>query len=155
MLPPTEDFHRLSLLQIEDLYIREINVSLPIDGIYRGIFLKRLHNPGAREWFNLALQVPLFQWAPFGIRFEGYRGSWYFFDPSLSIGEFHMVIGQSRWRNCETIRMIYDNSDLPEFFSSMLYDEVRPLGDGRLLGFGGMNRERNFGDHFYFLLEPV
>ena len=44
---------------------------------------------------------------------------------------------------------------LQQYFAcreGLLYDELKPLPDGSVLGLGGINGERGSGDHFFFLL---
>ena len=37
----------------------------------------------------------------------------------------------------------------------MLYDELKPLADGRVLGLGGINAGAGEGEHFFFELSPM
>jgi hypothetical protein len=141
-----------SLEELEAIYAGEGLREVP-RGVFAGEVLARLDNRGARSLVNRAIQVPQFEWTPFGIDFDDRR--WYFVRPSLRIGRFDARPARSRWRDTDTIALEYDASRLPRAIKALLYDEVKPLGEDLLLGLGGIARERGEGDHFFFALRRV
>jgi hypothetical protein len=48
------------------------------------------------------------------------------------------------------LQLHYDVSRLP--IRRVLYDEIKPLADGTILGLGGIDAGRGEGDHFFFEL---
>ena len=83
------------------------------------------------------------------------RSQWFWFSRSLGLGHFSASIGPSRWRDTETIRMLYDDRRLPGFVNQWLYDEVKPLSDDLCLGLGGVSGRRGEGERFFFALRRV
>lgn len=92
-----------------------------------------------------------FERLSFGVDFV--RRTWFFVHHAVRMGRFRIEPGRSRWRDTDTLRLRYDVSRLP--FRGLLYDEVKPLGDGLCLGLGGIDFDRGRGDLFFFLLEAV
>jgi hypothetical protein len=116
----------------------------------QGRFLGFLDTPGAHDPRNRAMQTVMFKWPRFGVDFA--RHLWWFLDPRLAAGRFRVEVGRSRWRDTEVLRLVYDVSKLPFPIRNLLYDEVKPLPSGRILGLGGINAGRGAGDHFFFEL---
>jgi hypothetical protein len=137
----------VSLNDLEALYSSSPLLPLP-QGVYRGEYLLQLESPGARTLLARTLDTLAFAWTPFGIDFTSLR--WYFFHPRLQAGHFRAEPTRSRWRETEAVRLYYDVSRLP--IGTLLYDELKPLRDGRVLGLGGVNGEKGQGDHFFFML---
>lgn len=100
-----------------------------------------------------AVDTLLFVLPRWGVRFERGGGVWWFFEPGFSMGRFRLERGRSRWRDAEVLRLRYDPSRLP--VRGLLYDEIKPLPDGRILGLGGTNHDAPLGDHFWFELESL
>ena len=119
-------------------------------GVWRGRWITWLDTPGARVWHVRAADTILFRALRFGIDFD--RSLWWFVHPRLAAGRFRLTPGRSRWRDTEVLRLEYDVSKLP--VRHILYDEIKPLDGGRILGLGGTNHERGQGDHFFFALSP-
>lgn len=122
-------------------------------GVWRGRYLRTLRTPGARRPEVRLLDYLLFERTPFGIDFDVRR--WWFWLPLARIGRFEISEGPSRWRDCQALRLTYGASRLPGPVRDQLYDEVRPLAPDLCLGLGGLNRDVDQGDHFFFLLEPA
>ncbi len=140
----------MQLSELEALYVSSPLLPLP-SGVYRGEYLLQLGSRGAQTFAARVLDTIAFSWTPFGIDFTSRR--WYFFHPRLQAGHFRAEPTRSRWRETDAVRLYYDVSRLP--IGHLLYDEVKPLADGRVLGLGGVNGERNQGDHFFFMLTKV
>jgi len=70
--------------------------------------------------------------------------------PRSAAGSFRIDEGPSRWRDTRVLRLHYDRSRLP--IRAILYDELKPLAGGRILGLGGIDAARGEGDHFFFEL---
>jgi hypothetical protein len=119
-------------------------------GCWRGRWLGWLDTPGARVWHVRVADTLLFRALTFGVDFD--RRRWWFVHPRLGAGRFRISAGRSRWRDTDALRLEYDVSRLP--VRHILYDEIKPLPDGRCLGLGGINAERGQGDHFFFELTP-
>lgn len=115
---------------------------------FRGEVLRRVDTRFARSTTATALLVP-FERLPFGVDFE--TCTWFFLHARVRLGRFRVEPGRSRWRETQTLRLVYDVSRLP--FRGVLYDEVKPLNDTLCLGLGGLNRGVGMGDLFFFLLE--
>lgn len=133
----------------ERLY-REPLAGLPV-GNTVGEFRGFVADGGARRPAVRALDSALFVWPRWGIDFRTER--WWFVRPGLQLGHFRLARGPSRWRDAEVFQVHYDVSRLP--LRGVLYDEVKPLEDGRVIGLGGVNRERGVGEHFWFELSPL
>jgi hypothetical protein len=143
----------LSLAALEDLYASSELGAAP-RGSYVGRFLCFVASPGARRIDARVLDTLMFRAVRFGVDFAHRR--WWFGAPALRIGRFRVSEGPSRWRPAtRTLRLEYDVSRLPRPVRGLLYDEVKPLADGRVLGLGGINREAGAGDHFFFALDPL
>ena len=122
-------------------------------GCQRGHFIRFVDSPGGRSRFNRAVHTLLFRWPRFGIDFD--RDVWWFVDGRLRAGHFRIERGPSRWRDAEVLRLHYEQSRWPAPIRNLLYDELKPLPDGRILGLGGINADRGPGDHFWFELGPL
>lgn len=120
-------------------------------GSWVGRHLGFLDTRGARRLDVRALDTLLFVWPRWGIDFD--RRLWWFVDPRIATGRFRIERGPSRWRDAEVLRLVYDVSRLP--IRGVLYDEIKPLAGGRVLGIGGTNHDRGLGDHFWFELSPL
>jgi len=141
-----------SRAELESLWAKPVELSPP-RGLYRGHVLQRIDHATSRR--------PLWRWserigfelAPFGIDFD--RRLWFFFTAGLAMGRFEARLGPSRWRDTDAVGLHYEVSKLPKLIRRRLYDEVRPLSDGWMLGLGGINADRGEGDHFFFALERI
>jgi hypothetical protein len=122
-------------------------------GCRRGRFLGFVDSPGGRALRHRAVHTILFRWPRFGIDLD--RRRWWFVDPRVGAGSFRTSIGPSRWRDTEVVRLEYDVSRLPGPIRGLLYDELKPLPDGQILGLGGIAAPRGAGDHFFFALDPA
>jgi hypothetical protein len=136
-----------SLEELEELY-RDAAVGPIPSGRFRGEALCRVGSPFARS-AAVTLMLTPFERLPFGVDFT--TSTWFFVDARARIGRFRVEPGRSRWRDTETLRLRYDVSRLP--IRGLLYDEVKPLGQGLCLGLGGINAETGRGDLFFFALE--
>ena len=139
------DLVTASLEELERTY-REAPLGPPPSGLYQGTFLYWL--PPSKKWHVRLMDTILFERTRFGVDFD--RRLWWFVRPALAAGRFEMSEGPSRWRRADTYRLEYGVSLLP--VRGMLYDEVKPLGDGVCLGLGGVNAPAGEGDHFCFAL---
>lgn len=138
---------------LESLYGAERSLEPRPRGLWRGHYLRRLDNRGARAPLSRVAQRLLFRTPPWGIDFD--RGRWFFLDrPVLAAGHFALRAGPSRWRDTTALSFDYSLSRLPSPVTRMLYDELKPLSDELILGLGGENRDRGLGDHFWFGLAP-
>ncbi len=138
--------------ELESLYGAERPLEPRPHGLWRGHYLQRLDNRGARAPLSRLAQRLLFRTPPWGIDFD--RGRWFFLDrPRLAAGHFALQAGPSRWRETTALGFDYSLSQLPRPVTNMLYDEIKPLSDELILGLGGENRDRGLGDHFWFGLE--
>ena len=120
-------------------------------GITRGTFVGFLDTPGGRDWRNRALHTLVFRWPRWGVDFD--RCLWWFGHPRAAVGRFTATIGPSRWRDATVLRLDYSRSR-SRWAGRNLYDEIKPLPDGRIIGIGGINAARGTGDHFWFELSP-
>ncbi len=120
-------------------------------GVTVGRFVRFLDTAGGRDVRNRATHTVLFRWPRWGVDFE--RRLWWFVHPRAAAGRFRVTVGASRWRDAEVLRLDYDVSRVG-WIRRNLYDEVKPLPDGRVIGIGGVNAERGRGDHFWFELRP-
>ncbi len=145
----------MNTAQLEALYVKPGEIVVPDQQSFRGHTLTRLNNQGADDLAHLLPQWLLFETMPYGINFLHALGNWFFFEPRIALATFEPRIGRSRWRDTETITMNYHVSILPDPVKDLLYDEIKPIGNGLYLGIGGTNAERGRGDHFFFVLEPV
>ncbi len=135
--------------ELERIYREAPLLPLP-SGQFFGRYLVPLDSEGARKLHIRLMNLIGFRLTPFGIDFDSRR--WFFFHPRLQAGTFAVTAGASRWRETEAQLLRYDSSRLP--IRHVLYDELKPLADGSVLGMGGLNAERGQGDHFFFLLVP-
>lgn len=137
--------------ELEDLYAGPLGAAPA--GVYRGRFLGFLDTPGARDPFNRTMQTLMFVWPRWGIDFR--RRLWWFGRPELAAGRFEATRGHSRWRDAEVYRLEYETSRLPGPVKGLLYDEVKTLPDGKVIGLGGTNAPQGRGDHFFFSLSRL
>lgn len=142
----------LSIAELERLFAHDSAIDVP-EGRFEGRVLARLDNRGARRLRWRAMQIPMFEWLPFGIDFD--RSRWFFVSPSAQVGRFEARVERSRWRDTEVVTLRYEPSRLPGPIKSILYDEVKPLSDDLVLGLGGQNAGTGEGDHFFFALTRV
>jgi len=138
-----------SVEELERLYRDAPLAPAPL-GRFRGEALARVSTRFARSAPITAMLVP-WERVSFGIDFAA--RTWFFFHPRLRTGRFRLEAGRSRWRDTDTLRMLYDVSRLP--IRGLLYDEVKPLDETLCLGLGGINFGRGRGDLFFFALEAV
>ncbi len=150
--PTLEQLRSAALSRLESLWARPVELPAP-RGAYWGHVLMRIDHATSRRRLWRLSQTLAFEWAPFGIDFD--RRLWFFFHPRLAVGRFEPRVGRSRWRDTDAIGLHYDVSGLPRGVRGVLYDEVKPLSERRLLGIGGINAERGRGDHFFFALERI
>lgn len=150
-MPTFDELARGSLASLEQAY-REARLGPEPRGIFRGRALARVDGALAKSLRGAAFALP-FERLPFGIDFDA--RAWWFVHPRLRIGHFRVVPGRSRWRDAETLRLVYDVSRLPGPIRGMLYDEVKPLGAGLCLGLGGIDAGPGEGDLFFFALEAT
>lgn len=136
--------------ELEALYRGPMGDWLPT-GRQLGTFIRFLETGGARAPTARAIDSAMFVWTRFGLDFGQAR--WWFVTPRLTIGHFRLERGPSRWREAEVLKVIYDVSRLP--IRGYLYDELKPLPDGRLLGMAGINAEAGEGEHFFFELTQL
>jgi hypothetical protein len=121
-------------------------------GDHVGRFLQFIDSPGGRDPRYRALSTAMFRWPRFGVDFD--RHLWWFGGSALALGRFRAAIGPSHWRSGEVVQLHYEPSRLPRATKARLYDEVKPLGDGRILGTGGIVDARGPLDLFFFELTP-
>lgn len=138
-------YPRPALGDLEARFLREEPAPLPTGRVV-GRFLGFVDSPGAARPLVRALDTVLFRALRWGLDFGSQR--WWFEHPRLAAGHFRVVLGPSRWRDTRVWQLHYDASRLP--LRRVLYDEVKPLSDGRVLGLGGVNADRGEGDHFFF-----
>lgn len=138
-----------SVEALEQLY-RQAPVGPTPSGRFRGEVLRRVATPFARSPLVTAMLLP-FERLPFGVDFI--TETWFFFDPRLRVGRFRLQPGRSRWRDTDTLYLLYDVSHLP--IRGVLYDEVKPLSDTLCLGLGGINLDKGRGDLFFFGLQAM
>jgi len=147
------DLRRLDLSELEALYTSERTVTVP-EGVFVGTNLAWLERPRSQHRAIRPALWLLFGLVPYGVDFD--RSRWFFLSKrSPRIGRFDPVVGRSRWRDTETVRLHYERSRLPGPVRSMLYDEVKPLTSSTCLGIGGLNADRGQGEQFFFALERV
>jgi len=149
---PTPSLHQLTRAtraDLEELYARSGPLSVPT-GVFHGHHLMWLDTPAARHPVLRTLEELVFARLPWTLDFD--RRRWFWFDVPLGLAHFSPSIGQSRWRDAQTIRMLYDDRALPGFVNQFLYDEVKPLSDDVCLGMGGISAGRGKGEQFFFAL---
>ncbi|HUH05809.1 MAG TPA: hypothetical protein VML75_27660 [Kofleriaceae bacterium] len=135
--------------ELESLYLAPLGESPR--GITDGSFLGFLDTRGGRDPRHRAMHTLLFRWPRWGIDFD--RRLWWFVHPRLAAGRFTATVGPSRWRETTVLRLEYAPSRAP-WADRILYDELKPLPDGRIIGIGGINADRGAGDHFWFEVQP-
>jgi hypothetical protein len=134
---------------LERAFVASKLASLP-SGLVRGSFLGFVDSAGARKPHVRLLDTIAFRAVRWGLDLDDRR--WWFEHPRLAAGRFRVVEGPSRWRSTRVLQLHYDESRLP--IRRVLYDELKPLEDGRILGLGGIDAAREEGDHFFFELTP-
>jgi hypothetical protein len=144
-----DELRHAELGKLGDLYASDQPVALP-HGCYRGVYLRSLETPDARELANRLMVLVAFRALPFGIDFDA--RSWWFGRPAARIGRFVAIPGISRWRAATVLQLHYHVARLPTFVRQHLYDELKPLEPGLWLGLGGLNRPSGQGALFYFAL---
>ena len=155
-----DDLERLNDAELEDIYAHERPFSVPA-GVFYGRHLGWLNTRGGGNPILRPLLHLAFRATPFGIDFESRL--WFFNSPIrrpdsrprlplVKMGRFESVVGPSRWRDTDTVRLHYERSALPRPIRALLYDEVKPLSEDLCLGIGGTNAARGRGDCFWFAL---
>jgi hypothetical protein len=146
---PSDAHPRPPLAELETRFASSELAPMP-KGLVRGRFLGWIDSRGARRTSVRVMDTLLFRAVRWGLDLDAQR--WWFEHPRLAAGHFRVVTGPSRWRDTRVHQLHYDVSRLP--VSGILYDELKPLSGGRVLGMGGLNAGRGDGDHFFFELEP-
>ena len=141
----------LSLPELEELYRGPLGPAPAGDHV--GTFLGFLDSAGGRDPRYRALSTVMFRWPRFGVDFH--RQLWWFGARRIALGRFRAARGPSQWRDGEVIQVRYEPSRLPRAVKARMYDEVKPLPDGRVLGIGGIVDERGALDLFFFGLSPA
>ncbi len=144
-----EALRTASLAELEALFALGDATAVP-RGSFRGTFLRYLETRGARRLRWRAFYELIFRPFRFGVDFDTRR--WSFGVPSLQIAHFEPRLQPSRWRDTQAVALHYQRSRLPGIVRGLLYDEVKPLSEDLVLGIGGVNAERDDGDHFFFAL---
>lgn len=146
--PTLAELRRLGRPELDELYCRERPIEPP-RGLFVGERLVWIAPPRGPLLARLLVRIG-FGTLRFGIDFD--RRRWFLFEPRLLIGGFDARVGRSRWRDTDTVQLHYGRSRLPAAIRSLLYDEVKPLGDNLCLGIGGIDAPVDIGDLFYFAL---
>jgi len=147
-----EELRGADASDLEKLY-RDVGVSRVPRGIFAGRHLAWVETRDPTAPLLRPVLELFFRRLEFHIDFD--RSQWFWFARSLGVGHFSPSIGPSRWRDTETIRMLYDDRRLPGFVNQWLYDEVKPLSDDLGLGLGGISRRRGEGERFFFALRRI
>jgi len=147
---PADAVPRPALDALERELVGATLAPLP-SGQHGGRFLGWVDARGARRRRVRVVDTILFRALRWGLDLDARR--WWFEHPALAVGHFRIEEGPSRWRPTRVLQLHYEGSRLP--IAHMLYDELLPLSDGRVLGIGGLNAPRGEGDHFLFALEPM
>ncbi len=150
--PSLHELSRATRADLEELYARSAPVQVPT-GVFRGLHLMWLDTEAARHPVLRPIEELVFARLPWSLDFD--RRRWYWFQARFGVGHFSPSVGPSRWRDAETIRMLYDDRALPGFVNQFLYDEVKPLSDDVCLGLGGISAGRGKGEQFFFALGRV
>jgi len=137
---------------LERLYEEPRAIELP-RGIFAGFHLGWLDTVGARDPILKPVEELFFHRLAWFVDFE--RSRWFWFHRSIGLGHFTPSLGPSRWRDTDTVRLLYDDRRLPGFINQWLYDEVKPLSEDVCLGIGGISKRRGLGDQFIFGLRRV
>jgi hypothetical protein len=126
-------------------------------GTWRGRHVGWLSTRGARHPLWRSLSTVMFVWTRFGLDLSATEPCWWFVAPGkLTGGEFTVTEGPSRWRPGATVlRLDYGAARAPAAIRSRLYDELKPLDDGRIIGLGGINAGPGDGDHFWMTFERM
>jgi hypothetical protein len=146
----SDAFPRAALDALERSFTECELAPLPT-GLVQGRFLGYVDSIGARRAHVRVMDGLLFRALRWGLDLDDRR--WWFERPRIAAARFRIVEGPSRWRDTRVLQLHYDVSRLP--FRGVLYDEVKPLADGRILGLGGIDAPRGEGDHFFFELLPI
>jgi hypothetical protein len=136
--------------ELEACYARASALDVP-RGVFRGRHLMWLDTRAARHPVLRPVEELVFARLPWRIDFA--RRRWYWLGAPVGFGHFSPSIGPSRWRDTETVRMLYDDRALPGFVNQFLYDEVKPLSADVCLGLGGISAGRGKGEQFFFALQ--
>lgn len=141
-----------TVADLEALYRAPNEVHVP-NGSFAGRHLIWLDTRGANHPVLRPVEQLFFADLPWVIDFD--RRRWFWFQRRFGVGRFSTSVGPSRWRDAETVRMLYDDPLLPGFVNLWLYDEVKPLDHDLCLGLGGFSARRGVGDQFFFALRRV
>lgn len=139
--------------ELERLWLEPRDLTHPPRGAWRGTVIGRIDNAGARRPLHRVGQHLLFERMPWGIDFD--RARWFFHHRRFAAGHFRIEAQRSRWRDTESFALHYEISRLPRPIRAVLYDEIKPWEPDRMIGIGGVNAERDEGDHFWFVLDRV
>jgi hypothetical protein len=138
------------VIDLEALYAGPLGDGAPC-GVHRGAFLGFVDGVASRR--TRAIDTALFVWPRWGVDLDDRR--WWFGSPRVRLAAFTLTRARSRWRDAEVYQLHYDRSRLPRAIRRVLYDELKVLPDGRLIGLGGVDGERGHGDHFWYALTPL
>ena len=147
--PTFDQVCRATPAELETLYAEQCPVAIPT-GVWRGRHLMWLDTEAARHPILRPLEELVFARLPWSIDFD--RRRWFWLGMPIGVGHFSPSAGPSRWRDAETLRLLYDDRALPGFVNQFLYDEVKPLSDELCLGLGGISAGRGKGEQFFFAL---
>lgn len=147
--PTLDQLRRATRADLEHLYAEPCAVATP-SGVWRGRHLLWLDTAAAQQVILRPLEELVFARLPWCIDFD--RRRWFWLGLPVGLGHFSPSIGPSRWRDTQTIRLLYDDRALPGFVNQFLYDEVKPISDDVCLGLGGISAARGEGEQFFFAL---
>ena len=138
---------RANTEELERLYAMPRDVSVP-RGIFAGYHLCWLNTAAAHHPILRPVEELFFHRLRWYVDFD--RRCWFWFSKKLPVGHFTPSVGASRWRETETIRLLYDDRRLPNLVNQWLYDEVKPLSEDTCLGIGGISAGPGRGEQFLF-----
>ena len=136
-----------SLGELERIYATAPLAPLP-GGVWRGRWLHDLRMSAPAKLVAHAL----FRWPTFGLDLDAY--TWWFGRPDRVASRYEPVVGRSRWRDAEVVRLDYRRT-MPWPMRAVIYDELKPLSDDCVLGIGGMNGTGSHGAWVYFVLQRI